>query len=49
METLVTLLGGHLCIVNIQLGPSTVLYREVLLYDVVCVVFGVVFIVFGWF
>ena len=32
METLVILLGEHLCIVNILLGPVTVHYREVLLY-----------------
>ena len=32
METLVNLLGEHLCIVNIPLGPLTVHCREVLLY-----------------
>ena len=32
MKTLVNLLGEHLCIVNILLGPITVHYREVLLY-----------------
>ena len=31
METLVILLDGHLCIVNIYLGAMTVHYRDVLL------------------
>ena len=32
IKTLPILLGEHLCIVNILLGPRTVHYREVLLY-----------------
>ena len=32
MKTLVILLGEHLCIINVLLGPVTVHYREVLLY-----------------
>ena len=33
MKTLVILLGEHPCIVNILFGPTTVHYREVLLYN----------------
>ena len=32
MKTLAILLGEHPCIVNILFGPTTVHYREVLLY-----------------
>ena len=32
MKTLAILLGEHPCIVNILFGPTTIHYREVLLY-----------------
>ena len=33
MKSLVNLLGEHPCTVNVLLGPVTVHYREVLLYN----------------
>ena len=35
MKTLAILLGEHPCIVNILFGPTTVHYREVLLYHII--------------